>query len=70
MRGRRRPNEPGTQRGGGRGDGGGNPWLYGAGALFAGSFLFGNGGVGDAFSLLPYVIVGGAVLGVVSVIKK
>ena len=50
-----------------------NPLLAGAGVFLAASTLFpgsGGGGLSGIISILPVVIVGGAVLGVVSILKK
>ena len=74
----RPPNGPNRQPGNNNGGGwssaldGVSPWLVGAGGLFASSMLFpgGGGGLSGVVSALPFVIVGGAVLGVVSVLKK
>jgi hypothetical protein len=69
---RGRPNPGPNQR---PSNGGGiNPWIPAAGGLLAGSVLFGSNGGGlgggSLFSMLPLIIVGGAALGVVSILKK
>jgi hypothetical protein len=55
--------------GGNRNNRGGNPWLYGAGGFLAGSWLSGGSG-GGVLQMLPLLLLGGAALGVVAMLKK
>lgn len=63
MRGRMPP------MGGARPQNRGNPWLYGAGGFLAGSWLSGGGG-SSVLQMLPLLLLGGAALGVVTMLKK
>ena len=69
MRGRGRPGQNNNAGGGSFLD---NPWVQTAGGLAATSFLFpGVGqGIGSIIDLLPVVVLGGAVIAVVGVVKK